>query len=156
MWWKTCGGRLVVEDMWWKTCGGRLVVKNMWWKTCGGRLMVEDLWIAKYKYNEFIEAICIDIMTHNHLFMTKKLVTTGTDPVPVEIDPDGVIIYGQDMKTMQEEADTMIAKQVYVADVRPKKTVIVADDTCFLCCYFPFVQRRHTSFSIYFTDFTRS
>ena len=31
------------------------------------------------------------------------------------------------MKTTQEEADTMIVKQV--AEVRPKKALVVADDT---------------------------
>ena len=39
----------------------------------------------------------------------------------------GVITQRQDMKTMQEEADTMIVHQV--ADVRPKKALVIADDT---------------------------
>ena len=45
--------------------------------------------------------------------------------MPVEINPDSIIIHRQDMKTMQEEADTMIVQQV--ADVKPKKA-LVADD----------------------------
>ena len=59
--------------------------------------------------------------------MTKKLVTTGIDPVAVEISPDSVIIYHQDMKIIEEEADTTIVQQV--ADVRPTKALIIVDDT---------------------------
>ena len=62
-------------------------------------------------------------MTHSHFFMMTKLVTTGIDPVAVEISPDSVIMYHQDMKIIEEEAHTMIVQQV--ADVRP----IVVDDT---------------------------
>ena len=78
---------------------------------------------------QFIELICKDIMTHSHLliFTTKKLVITGADNMPVEINPGSIIIHRQDMKTMQEEADTMIVQQV--ADVKPTKALIVADDT---------------------------
>ena len=78
---------------------------------------------------QFIEVICKDIMTHSHLliFMTKKLIITGADPMPVEINPGSIIIHRQDMKTMQEEADTMIVQQV--ADVKPTKALVVADDT---------------------------
>ena len=43
------------------------------------------------------------------------------------IRPGSIIIHRQDMKTMQEEADTMIVQQV--ADVKPKKALVVADDT---------------------------
>ena len=76
-----------------------------------------------------IELIRKDIMTHNHLliFLTKKLVITGADPVSVEINPGGIIIQRQDMKTMQEEADTMIVQ--HLADVKPKNALVVADDT---------------------------
>ena len=66
-------------------------------------------------------------MTHSHFFMMTKLVTTGIDPVAVEISPDSVIMYHQDMKIIEEEADTMIVQQV--ADVRPTKALIVVDDT---------------------------
>ena len=78
---------------------------------------------------QLIELICKDIMTHSHLliFTTKKLVITGADPVPVEINPGSIIIHRQDMKTMQEEADTMIVQQV--TDVKPKKALVVADNT---------------------------
>ncbi len=39
----------------------------------------------------------------------------------------GVIIKRQDMKSTQEEADTMIVQQV--ADVKANKVLVVADDT---------------------------
>ena len=78
---------------------------------------------------QLIELICKDIMKHSHLliFMTKKLPIIGAAPVPVEINPGNIIIHRQDIKTMQEEADTMIVQQV--ADVKPPKALIVADDT---------------------------
>ena len=76
---------------------------------------------------QLIELIYKDIMTRSHLLiMTKKLVITGADPVPVEINRGSIIIHRQDIKTMQEEPDTMIVQQV--ADVKPKKA-LVADDT---------------------------
>ena len=87
---------------------------------------------------QLIELICKDIMTHSHLliFTTKELIITGADPVPVENNPGSIIIHRQDMKTMQEEADTMIVQQV--ADVNPKKALVVADDTdvCVLLLHF--------------------
>ena len=45
----------------------------------------------------------------------------------VEINPGSIIIHRQDMKTMQEEADTIIVQQI--ADVKPKKALVVANDT---------------------------
>ena len=78
---------------------------------------------------QLIELICKDIMTHSNLliFTTQKLIITGADPVPVEINPGSIIVHRQDMKTMHKEADTMIVQQV--ADVKPKKALVVADDT---------------------------
>ena len=91
---------------------------------------------------QLIELISKDIMTHSHLliFTTKKLVITGGDHVPVEINPGSIIIHHQDMNTMQEEADTMIVQQV--ADVKPKKALVVADDTDVLSCFFIFVAKK--------------
>ena len=81
--------------------------------------------------------------------MMKKLVTTGIDPVAVEISPDSVIIYHQDMKIIKEEADIMIVQQV--ADVRPTKALIVVDDTDVFCVVSSFLlQRKHTSTSLIF------
>ena len=105
---------------------------------------------------QLIELICKDIMTHSHLliFTTKELVITSTDPVPVEINPGSIIIHRQDMKTMQEEADTMIVQKV--ADVKPKKSLVVADDTCFCTASSFLLQRRHTSFNVCPNGFTHS
>ena len=64
------------------------------------------------------------------------LVLTGSEPVQVEINRV-VIIRRQDMKTTQEEADTMIVQE---AEVKAKKVLVVADDTdifvllLHLCC----------------------
>ena len=55
-----------------------------------------------------------------------KLVLTGSDPVPVEINR-GDIIKRQYMKTTQEEAYTMVVQQV--EEVTAKKVLVVADDT---------------------------
>ena len=57
--------------------------------------------------------------------------------MPAEINR-GVINKRQDMKTTQEEADTMIVQQV--AEVKAKQVLVVADDTdifvllLHLCC----------------------
>ena len=105
---------------------------------------------------QLIELIYKDIMTHSHLliFMTKKLVITGADPVPVEINPGSIIIYRQYMKTMQEEADTMIVQQV--ADVKPKKALIADDTDVFVLLLHFLLQRRHTSFNVCPNGFTHS
>ena len=60
---------------------------------------------------QLIDLICEDMAFHKEYFLQHKLVLTGSDPVPVEIN-SGVIIKRQDMKTTQEEADTMIVQQV--------------------------------------------
>ena len=67
---------------------------------------------------QLIDLICEDMAFHKDDFSQHKLVLTGSDPVPVEINR-GVIIKRQDMKTAQEEADTMIVQQV--AEVKAKK-----------------------------------
>ena len=106
---------------------------------------------------QLIELICKDIMTHSHhlIFMTKKLFITGADPVPVEINPGSIIIHHQDMKTIQEEANTMIVQQV--ADVKPKKVLVVAHDTdVFVLLLHFLLQRRHTNFNVCPNGFTQS
>ena len=86
---------------------------------------------------QLIDLICEDMAFHKEYFSQHKLVLTGSDPVPVEIN-SGVIIKRQDMKTTQEEADTMIVQQV--AEVKAKIVPVVADDTdifvllLHLCC----------------------
>ena len=104
---------------------------------------------------QLIELIYKDIITHSHLliFMSKKLVITGADPVPVEINPGSIIIHRQDMKTMQEEADTMIMQQV--TDVSSKKHSL--QTTQMFCTASSFLlQRRHTSFNVCPNGFTHS
>ena len=75
---------------------------------------------------QLINLICEGMAFHKDDFSQHKLVLTGSDPVPVEINR-GVIITRQDMKTTHEETDTMIVQQV--AEVKPKKVLVVADDT---------------------------
>ena len=75
---------------------------------------------------QLIDLICEDMAFHKDDFSQHKLVLTGSDPVPVEINR-GVIVKRQDMTTTQEEADTMIVQQV--AEVKAKKVLVVADDT---------------------------
>ena len=74
---------------------------------------------------QLIDLICEDMAFHKDDFSQHKLVLTGSDAVPVEINR-GVIIK-RHMKTTQEEADTMIVQQV--AEVKAKKVLVVADDT---------------------------
>ena len=75
---------------------------------------------------QLIDLICEDIAFHKDDISQHKLVLTGSDPVPVEINR-GVIIKRQYMKTKQEEADTMVVQQV--EEVKAKKVLVVADDT---------------------------
>ena len=63
---------------------------------------------------------------HKDDISQRKLVLTGSDPVPVEINR-GVIIKRQDMKTKLEEADTIVVRQM--EEVKAKKVLVVADDT---------------------------
>ena len=90
---------------------------------------------------------------HSQLFMTMKLVITGIDNLPVEINPANVITYRQDMKTVQEEADTVLIKQV--AYVRPKKHSLLQMTQMFLCCLFSFVT-KNTDFNFSRNGFTHS
>ena len=76
--------------------------------------------------SQLIDLICEDLRSHSGDFRHYKLVVTGRDPVPIEINCD-VIIQRQDMCTTHEEADTIIVQQV--ADVPSQKALVVADDT---------------------------
>ncbi|KAJ8375438.1 hypothetical protein SKAU_G00060180 [Synaphobranchus kaupii] len=81
------------------------------------------LTVTRYKM-QLIDLICEDMASHKDDFTQHKLVLTGRDPVEIN---SGVIIKCQDMKTTEEEADTMIVQQV--AEVKTKKVLVVADDT---------------------------
>ena len=71
---------------------------------------------------QLIDLICEDMAFHKEDISQLKLVLTGSDPVPVEINR-GVIIKRQDMKTKQEETDTMVVQQV--EEVKAKKVLVV-------------------------------
>ena len=73
-----------------------------------------------------IDLMCEDMAFHKDYVSQHKLVLTGSDHVPVEINR-GVVIKRQDMKTTQEETDTMIVQQM--AEVKAKKVLVVAYDT---------------------------
>ena len=101
---------------------------------------------------QLIDLICEDMAFHKDDISQHKLVLTGSDPVPVEINR-GVIIKRQDMKTKQEEADTMIVQQV--AEVKAKKVLVVADDTDIIIYLF-FLPRRYSSFNLCLDGITNS
>ena len=75
---------------------------------------------------QLIDLICEDMAFHKDDISQHNLVLTGSEPVPVKINR-GVIIKRQDMKTKQEEADTMVVQQV--EEVKAKKVLVVAEDT---------------------------
>ena len=75
---------------------------------------------------QLIDLICEGMAFHKDDISHHKFVLTGSDPVPVEINK-GVIIKRQDVKTKQEEADTMVVQQV--EEVKAKKVLVVAEDT---------------------------
>ena len=66
-----------------------------------------------------------------------KLMITGNDPVPIQIN-QGVVSRRDDMSITHEEADTMIIQQV--ASVGATNVPVVADDTdvFVLLCQFVF------------------
>ena len=67
----------------------------------------------------------------------KKLVITGNDPVPLQVE-QGVVSRRENMTIMHEEADTMLIQQV--ASVGAANVLVVADDTdvFVLLCHFVF------------------
>ena len=75
---------------------------------------------------QLIYLICEDMAFQKDDISQHKLVLTGSDPVPVEINR-GVIVKRQDMTTTQEEADTMVVQQV--EEGKAKKVLVFADDT---------------------------
>ena len=78
--------------------------------------------------------------SHKDDFKQHKLVFTGDDPVPVDIKY-GAITKIQDLKTTQEEADTIIIQQV--TNVSANKVLVVADDIDIsnLCFCFNFAAK---------------
>ena len=85
---------------------------------------------------QLIDFIMEDLISHKDVF-TAKLVITGNDPTPVEID-SGLVIRRQDLAVTHEEADTIIIQQI--AAIAPARVLVVADDTdvFILLCHFVF------------------
>lgn len=85
---------------------------------------------------QLIDLISEDLISHKDVF-NNKLVITGNDPVPVQIE-QGVVSRREDMAIMHEEADTMLIQQV--ASVGVANALVVADDTdvFVLLCHFVF------------------
>ena len=72
--------------------------------------------------NIIIESI---LETPDSFYTEHKLVITGPDPIPFEI-MRGIVSSRPDLETNQEEADTILIHQVYLAN--RKNSVVVADD----------------------------
>lgn len=77
--------------------------------------------------------------------MQHKLVVTGSDPVPVEIN-SGVVIKRHDMATTHEEGDTIIVQQV--ASVEAHRSLVVADDTDIFILLLHFSYEGDISFPV--------
>lgn len=93
------------------------------------------LTVSKNK-KQLIELILEDVISHKDEF-SAKLIVTGGDPVPVEIN-SGLVIRRHDMVVTQEEADTIIMNQIITSEY--SRVLVVADDTdvFVLLCHFIF------------------
>ena len=66
---------------------------------------------------QMIDLIIKDFMDHKDDVVAHTLMITGSDPIPVELpgpfdgSHTGLAIRRQDLRTTQEEADTMIVQQ---------------------------------------------
>lgn len=85
---------------------------------------------------QLIDLILADLESHKDM-LNGKLVTTGNNPVPVQIN-HGDVSRRDDMTITHDEADTMIIQQV--ASVGAANVLVVADDTdvFVLLCHFVF------------------
>ena len=77
------------------------------------------------KKKQLIDLILTELIYHKDM-VNGKLVITGNDPVPIQIN-QGVVSRSDDMTITHEEADTMIIQQV--ASVGAANVLVVADDT---------------------------
>ena len=91
--------------------------------------------VSKHK-KQLIQLIVTDFMLHKDDF-TSRIVVTGNDPVPIEINL-GVLIRREDMKVTHDEADTIIINQIVFMDL--SNVLVVAEDTDIfvLLCHFIF------------------
>ena len=85
---------------------------------------------------QLIDLILTELIYHKDMLIG-KLVITGNDPVPIQIN-QGVVSRRDDITITHEEADTMIIQQV--ASVGAANFLVVADDTdvFVLLCHFVF------------------
>ena len=85
---------------------------------------------------QLIDLILTELIYHKDM-LNGKLVSTGNDPVPIQIN-HGVVSRRDDMTITHEEADTMFIQQV--ASVRAANVLVVADDpeVFVLLCHFVF------------------
>ncbi|KAJ8018705.1 hypothetical protein HOLleu_43161 [Holothuria leucospilota] len=79
---------------------------------------------------QLIDMICKDLKNDTDFITKHKLVITGEDETPVEINPGGIVIQRRDMSTTHEEADNIIVQQAIKFAADEQKTVrVLADDT---------------------------
>ena len=85
---------------------------------------------------QLIDLILTELIYHKDM-LNGKLVITGNDPVPIQIN-QGVVSRRDDMTITHEEADTLIIQQL--ASVGAANVLVVADDTdvFVLLCHFVF------------------
>ena len=85
---------------------------------------------------QLIDLISNDLISYKNEFKN-KLVITGNDPVPIQIE-QGIVSRREDMAIIHEEADTMLIQQV--ASVSVANVLVIADDTDIfvLLCHFVF------------------
>ena len=85
---------------------------------------------------QLIDLILTELIYHKDM-LNGKLVITGNNPVPIQIN-QGVVSRRDDMTITHEEADTMIVQQV--ASVGAANVLVVADhtDVFVLLCHFVF------------------
>ena len=79
---------------------------------------------------QLVQLIVQDKKFHEDNTRHHKLVGTGADPVPIEINEGGVVISWADLPTSNEEADNVIVQQVLscAAENAESKITVVADD----------------------------
>ena len=85
---------------------------------------------------QLIDLILTELIYHKDMLIG-KLMITGNDPVPIQIN-QGVVSRRDDMTITHEEADTLIIRQV--VSVGAANVLVVADDTdvVVLLCHFVF------------------
>ena len=83
---------------------------------------------------QLINLIVENIRKNPDVFNTAhKIVVTGPDPIPFEIG-NSTVLLRPDLKTNQEEADTILVHQVY--RMGNGEAVVVADDADVLFSYY--------------------